>query len=53
MTTDLEVTLMRGPTFKYESHLPSAFGGPYDWHLIDGRLTLRKRPPTEEHTDRW
>jgi hypothetical protein len=51
MTTDLELALQRGPTFKYESHLPSAFGGPYDWHRIDGRLTLRKRPPAEESHD--
>ncbi len=49
--SDLELALLRGPTFKYESHLHPLFGGPYDWHLIDGRLTLRKRPPTEESHD--
>jgi hypothetical protein len=46
MTTALELALMRGPTFKQESYIGA--GGPYDWHLIDGRLTLRKRPPEPE-----
>lgn len=35
-------------TFVAESHLHPVFGGPYDWHRIDGTLTLCKRPPAEE-----
>jgi len=45
---ELSMRFRRGPTFKYESHI--VFGGPYDWHEIDGRLTLRKRPPWVKET---
>jgi hypothetical protein len=48
---EVNLHAQRGPTFKHESHLHPLFGGPYDWHVIDGRLTLRKRPPAEESHD--
>lgn len=36
-------------TFVAKSYLNPFFGGPYDWHRVDGKLTLRKRPPAEEN----
>lgn len=37
-----EVFNIRATNFKQESTIP--FGGPYDWHDLDGRLTLVRRP---------
>lgn len=45
---ELEVAFLRGPSFKQESTIP--FGGPYDWHDLDGTLTLVRRPLAPEET---